>query len=110
MAIKTYSVTTTANAIYTSSGNTVISSLTLCNFSTGNVTANIFVVPYNISNAAPGTPSNVNISLANVLITTGDTLQMYIAAEKIILGSGDTICCNASSNTAITAITSYTGV
>ena len=110
MSIKVNSLTTTANAVYTSSGNTVITSLTLCNYSNGNVTANLFVVPYFVANASPGTPSDLNIALSNVLIASGDTLQMYVASEKILLGPGDAICCNASSNTAITSVTSYTSL
>jgi len=45
MTIATYTVTTATGNAYTSSGNTAITSLTLCNWGAGNVTANLFVVP-----------------------------------------------------------------
>jgi hypothetical protein len=103
MTIATYSVTTSIGNAYTSSGNTAITSLTLCNFSAGSATANLYVVP------ATANADTVNIALSNVLITTGDTLQMYVAAEKLLLGPGDTIQIEANAN-AITAVVSYTSI
>jgi len=103
MTIATYSVTTATGNAYTSSGNTAITSLTLCNWSAGNITANLFVVP---SGGSAGTSTQMLYSL---LINSGDTYQIYSAAEKIVLANGDSIRVNASANS-ITAITSYTSV
>ena len=41
--------------------------------------------------------------------TTGDTYQIYQAAEKLLLGPNDMIQVNASANS-VTAITSYTSI
>jgi len=103
MSITTYSVTTATGNAYTSSGNTAITSLTLCNWSAGNVTANLFVVP------SGGSAGTTNQMLYSLLINSGDTYQLYSAAEKIVLANGDSIRVNASANS-ITAITSYTSV
>ena len=103
MTISTFSLTNTANAIYTSIGNTAITSLTMCNWGVGNVYANLFVVP------SGSTPDTTNIALANISIPLSETAQMYMFAEKLLLGPGDTICANASANT-VTAITSYTSL
>jgi len=103
MTIATYSVTTATGNAYTSSGNTAITSLTLCNWSAGNVTANLFVVP------SGGSAGTTNQMLYSLLINSGDTYQLYSAAEKIVLANGDSIRVNASANS-ITAITSYTSV
>lgn len=102
MTLAVSTLTTTANTIYVSTGNSAITSLTLCNYSPGNVTANLYVVPNS------ELPDTTNIMLAAILITSGDTYQIYNAAEKLLLGPGDSICANASANTTITAITSYT--
>jgi len=103
MTIATYSVTTATGNAYTSSGNTAITSLTLCNWSAGNITANLFVVP------SGGSAGTSNQMLYSLLINSGDTYQIYSAAEKIVLANGDSIRVNASANS-ITAITSYTSV
>ena len=104
MTIATITISTIANTVYTSSGNNAITSLTLCNYSSGNVTANVFVVP---NGQSAGT---TNIMFANLLITSQDTYQIYQAAEKLLLGNGDTIQANSSANSSVTVVTSYTSI
>ena len=102
MTITTYTLNNAVPAaIYTSVGNTAITSLTMCNWGPGNVTANLFVVPNSDS------PDTTNIALSNIAIPASETAQMYMFSEKLLLGPGDTICANSSSNT-VTAITSFT--
>jgi hypothetical protein len=103
MTIQTYSVTTVTGNAYQSSGNTAITSLTMCNWGAANVTANLYVVP-NGSSA-----SNNNIALQSVSIPASETAQLYMFAEKLLLANADTIQINASANT-VTAITSYTAI
>jgi hypothetical protein len=104
MTIQTAVLTTSAANIYVSTGNTAITSLTLCNYSAGNVTANLFVVP------AGNSASTSNQMWHNLPLVTGDTYQIYAAAEKILLGPGDTIQANCSNATAVTTITSFTSI
>jgi hypothetical protein len=104
MTIATATLTTTAANVYASTGNNAITSLTLCNWSPGNVTANLFVVP---SGGSAGTGT---VALSSILLTSGDTYQLYAAAEKLLLSNGDTIQANASANASITVITSYTAI
>lgn len=104
MSIALANVTTTAANVYTSSGNTAVTFMSLCNYSTGNVTANVFIVP------SGNTPGNLNVVLANILILSGDTYQLYQANEKLLFATNDTIRANASSDNSLTAITSYTSV
>lgn len=103
MSISTANVTTsTANVFATSTSNTAITFLSLCNYGASNVTANVYVVP------SGGSPGNLNLSVSNVLITTGDTFQFYAGNEKLVLDINDSIRVNASANNAIAAIVSYT--
>lgn len=95
-------VTTTGTNVYTSTGNTVITFLSLCNYTASNVTANVYVVP------SGDTADNTNIVVGNLLIPAGDTYQLYQGNEKLILSNGDLIFINANANTAITTMTSYT--
>ena len=104
MSISTANVTTSIANTYVSSGNTAVTFLSLANYSTSNVTANVYVVP---SGDAVG---NLNISVANILITTTDTYQYYSGNEKLILANGDSIRVNASANSSIAAIVSYTSI
>jgi hypothetical protein len=95
-------VTTTGTNAISASGNVVVTFLSICNYSTGNVTANVFVVPSgSIANSS-------TVVFANLVIQASDTYQIYAGNEKLILSAGDTITINANANTAITTITSYT--
>jgi hypothetical protein len=51
-----------------------------------------------------------NQVLANLLITAGDTYQMYQAAEKLLLSNGDTVQANANTANAINTVVSYTTI
>jgi hypothetical protein len=104
MSITTANVSTTTTAVYTSSGNTAITFLSLCNYSVGNITANVHVVP------SGSTANSINRVLASIPITTLDTYQLYAGGEKLLLSNGDTVQINASGNSALGAVTSYTTI
>ena len=104
MTIQVGNVTTSAASVYTSVGNTAITFLSLCNYTAGNVAANVYVVPNG------GTPSNTNVIINNINITVGDTFQLYAASEKLLLNNGDSVQVDANANNAITAVTSYTSI
>jgi hypothetical protein len=101
MPIATGNVTTTAAAVYTSSGNTAVTFLSICNYSAGNVTANVFVVP----NAASA--GNLTAVLTEIEIASKDTYQLYAGNEKLVLGNGDSVQANANVDNAVTTVTSY---
>ena len=48
--------------------------------------------------------------LANLLIQSSDTYQIYSAAEKLVLGPGDAIYADAQIANTISTITSYTSI
>jgi hypothetical protein len=103
MTIATSLVTTSTSNVYISGGNTAITSLTLCNWGPSNVTANLYVVPNGEAAA------NINQALASLPLSSGDTYQLYAAAEKLLLGPGDSIQVTATDNT-VSAVTSYTSI
>ena len=103
MTISTVSVTTVGNTVYTSTGNTAITFLSLNNWGPANVTANLFAVP---SGSSATTTNQVFYSL---LLQSGDTYQIYAANEKLLLGPGDFISVNATANT-VSAVTSFTQI
>jgi hypothetical protein len=109
MAISVANITTAASNAYVSSGNTAVTWLSLCNYSASNVTANIYVVPSG-NLAGNSTLIVTGIELTSNGVGTGDTYQIYTGNEKLILANGDTIQVDASANSAITAITSYTSI
>jgi hypothetical protein len=102
MTIATANVTTAAGNVYASSGNTVVTFLSLCNYTTSNVTANVWVVPSGDS------VGNLTAAIANINIPAQDTYQFYVGNEKLILGNNDAIQANVSANNSVTVITSYT--
>ena len=103
MTINVANVTTAGNVVYPSIGNTAVTYFALCNYSASNVTANVYVVP------SGQTPGNTNTLVSNLTIQANDTYFLYIAAEKIILGNGDSLQASANANT-VTATTSYTSI
>lgn len=104
MPIATGNITTSASAVYTSSGNTAITWLSICNYTAGNVVANVFVVPNS------GSAGNLNCILSEIEIAAGDTYQLYTANEKLLLSNGDTVQANAASDNALNTVCSYTSV
>lgn len=104
MPIALGNVTTAAANIYVSSGDTAVTFLSICNYSAGNVTANVFVVP------AGDTAGNLNTVLSQIEIAANDTYQFYAASEKLVLSNNDSIQANANANNTITTVTSYTEV
>jgi hypothetical protein len=108
MTIQVANVTTAGNTVYTSSGNTAITFLSLCNYGNADVMTNLYVVPNG------GTAGNNCIVLADLLLTasgngTGDTYQLYAGGEKLLLGNGDFVSVTSNANT-VTAVTSFTTI
>lgn len=108
MTIQVANVTTAGANVYTSSGNTAVTWLSLCNYGASDVEVNVYVVPYTTS------PGNNNIVLTQVVLTasgngSGDTFQIYSGGEKLLLGGGDFINVVSNANT-VTAVTSYTSI
>lgn len=109
MSIVTSNITTVGNTVYTSTGNTAITWLSVTNYGNATVYANIWVVPNG------QTFGNNNLIISNIAIvsaantTGGDTYQLYVGGEKLLLGNGDSVRATASANT-LNAVTSYTSI
>jgi hypothetical protein len=101
MTIATALVSNSGGNVYTSTGNTVISYLSVFNYSGSTVTANVHVVP-------SGSSANTQNQISTVDITSTDTYLVYANAEKLILGNGDAIYVIANAATSLNAVTSYT--
>jgi hypothetical protein len=102
MPISIANVTTVAGNVYASSGNTVVTFLSLTNYSAANVTANVFVVP------SGNSAGNSTILFQNLDLTIGETYQIYAGNEKLILSNNDVIQANSSANNSVTTIVSFT--
>jgi hypothetical protein len=104
MPIALGNITTAASNAYVSTGNTAVTFLSITNYSAGNITANVFVVP------SGDTAGNLNIILSQIEIATLDTYQLYSGGEKLLLSNGDSVQANANANNSITTVTSYTTI
>ncbi len=102
MAILNSNVTTVATSIYTSTGNSAITTIHLCNYSANPVQANLYLVPNG------GVASNDNIIYANTNVSSYNTLIVY--AEKFILSNGDAVYANVSADASVTATVSSIGI
>lgn len=102
MAITNTALTGTIANIHASSGNTVVSTMYLCNYSGSAVTVNLFAVP------SAGTPGTANQIYKDVSIAAADTL--VIDMEKLVLANNETIRANASASSAVTATVNWVGI
>ena len=100
MSLINTNVTSTIANVYTSSGNTVISVAYFCNVNPLTITFNLYAVPNS------GSATTATQIYKDVQVAAGDTF--VVDMEKLVLGNGDTIQANASSN--ITATISYVGI
>jgi hypothetical protein len=101
MSLQTSTITnSTATAVYTSSGNNVISTIHICNNTNVTIYANLYLVPNTfIANAT-------NIIYGNYAVPAYNTL---ITQEKFALGTGDMVYANASA-TGLNSVISYIGI
>jgi hypothetical protein len=87
--------------IYASSGESVVVTLYVANYTASAVSANVYLVP------ASGTAGTNNIIIPNLQIAAYDSYIMN--TERLVLGSGDMIKANANTGSALTATVSYKG-
>ena len=102
MAITSTALDTTASPIYTSSGDSAVTVLYLCNRSGTATTFNLHIVPDG------GSADANNIAYSNYTVASGDTY--IIDTEKVLLSSGDSLQASANVANAIVATTSYIGI
>jgi hypothetical protein len=92
----------TATAVYTSTGNSAVTTMYLCNKTATTATINVFVV-------CSGFQANgINIVYSNLSIAGNDTY--IIESERILFNNGDLIAANASADSAVVVTTSFTGI
>lgn len=102
MAITSTTLNTSTSAIYTSSGQSVITLGYFCNINGSTRNINLYLVP------SGGTANNTNIIYSNVAIASNDTL--IISQEKMILSNGDALHANATASGSVVATIGYIGL
>ena len=102
MAISNTVLTTSPTAIFTSTGNNIVSLLYFCNTTGVTHTVNMYLVP----NGGSATTSTMVYN--NVAITASDTF--VVSTEKIILSNGDAIYANANASSSITTTLGYMAI
>jgi len=91
-------------SVFTSVGNTAITWATFTNYSGTSANLTVHIVPSGDS------ASNENIIIKNLVITEGDTHQLYAASEKILLSDGDEVQAFSNNATSINAVIGYTSI
>lgn len=102
MSVQNTALSTSAQSIYTSTGNTVISTMHIPNYTGSPITCNVWVVPNG------GIPSYTNIIYGNVTITAYNTL--VVDREKFVLANGDALYANVSVNSSASSTITYAGL
>ena len=103
MSIVNYQITTTSvTTVYTSVGNSAITTAYLCNTSNSTVTANVYVVP----NSA--TANVQNQIMSQIPIAGYDTYIME--TERLLMNNGDSLQIKTSTGSVLTVTTSFTGI
>jgi hypothetical protein len=103
MAITNSTVTdSTAAAVYSSTGNTAVTTVYLCNKTPTSCIVNLFVV-------SSGFQANgENIIYSNLVIAGDDTYIME--AERLLFTSGDSLAANTNIANSVVATTSFTSI
>jgi len=106
MAITTAKITpaSTYQSVYSSSNDSAITNLTLCNTSGSAVVVDIRAVPDGETSGAQ------HQMISSLSIAAHDTYVLYSGGEKILLSDGDDIEVQADTDNVITAIVSYTSI
>ena len=99
MPVLNANLTTSAQAIYTSTNNSVVTLLYFCNVSGSQKTVNLYVVPAAQSSVGAQTYNQI---YNNYSITTSDTL--VVNTEKFILSNGDALYANANASGITTTV------
>lgn len=102
MSLSSTTLSTTVANVYTSSGETVVTPIYVCNYSGSSANVTIYAVPNS------GSHSTVNVIYYQKTITAGDTY--IIDQEKLILGNGDTLRASCSANSAVSVTVSYSSI
>lgn len=102
MALSRSTLTASASAVYTSSGNNAVTTMYLCNYSVTDRTVSIYLVP------SAGSAGDSNIIYKDVSIAAGDTY--IIDTERLVLANGDMVQALASATSSVTMTVSYVGV
>lgn len=102
--ITTAALDTVVGNVYQSSGNTAITFMSFCNYSTNDVTIDVHVVPQS------GIAGQSNLIYSALLLTPNDTYQLYLGGEKLLLSNGDTVQAVANATSAVTVVTSFTSI
>ena len=101
MAISTTNISTTSDTeTYTSTDESAMTFMSLCNYSGSLVLVDVHIVP----NGDGVTTSNLFIKELEII--AGDTYVVYQGGEKIVFSNGDKVYVTASAANAISVITS----
>jgi hypothetical protein len=91
-----------ATSVYTSSGNSVVSTMHICNFTNAAQSVNVYIVP-------GGTIANTtNIIYSNVSVAAYNTL--VVDKEKFVLANGDSLQANCNSASSVSVSITYAGM
>ena len=103
MALAQAQLTNSAASIYSSTGNSAVTTMYICN-TTGN--AETFWVYLTATSGTAAADSNTIYS--NVSVAAGDTY--IIDTERLVLGNGETVKAKAGNSSVLTMTISYVGV
>jgi len=88
--------------LFTATSDSAVTFLSFCNKSVGTVDINMYVVP-------AGHPVDQDCMVYSSLsIPPKDTYQIYVGNEKLVLSVGDSIYANATVNSVVNTVLSYT--
>lgn len=103
MAIKNTALATgAATSIYTSTGNSAITTIHLCNFSNAIQTVNVHIVQSGFA------ANSTNMIYSNLQLPALNT--WVVSSEKFILSNGDFVAANCGNSGAASATVSSIGI
>jgi len=106
MSISNNILSNTVSQVYSSTGNSAITTMYFCNLSPNTLSVNVHLVPF-LQQSGLG-PSWLNIFYSNLSILSNDTY--IVATERLLLSDGDAIWADASGDGNVVVTISSIGI
>jgi hypothetical protein len=104
MALTTNLIADSATTVYTSSGTTALTYLSITNYTASAVDVDLHIVPSGDS------AGDANLVAKELTIDAKDTFYFYGGGEKLLLDASDFISATANTATSLNCVVSYTTI
>ena len=104
MSLETNLIADSATTVYTSTGQSAVTYISITNYTASAVTVDINIVP------SGDTVGDENIVASELTVDANDTYFFYGGVEKLLLDASDSISATANTASSLNCVVSYTDI